>query len=110
MADIIHRIGVKSSSREAVYKALTTREGLAGWWTTNTQGEGDQVGSIIQFRFGAGGFDMKVAELDAPARVVWDVAEGPEEWMGTTIIFDIKEEDGYVILLFKHLNWKGGGR
>ncbi len=32
MADILHRVGIKSSLDE-VYKALTTREGLAGWWT-----------------------------------------------------------------------------
>jgi uncharacterized protein YndB with AHSA1/START domain len=38
MADILHRVGIKASS-ENVYKALATREGLAGWWTTNTQGD-----------------------------------------------------------------------
>ena len=32
MADILHRVGIKSSSNE-VYKALATREGLASWWT-----------------------------------------------------------------------------
>ena len=38
MADILHRVGIKSSLHQ-VYKALTTREGLATWWTDNTQGE-----------------------------------------------------------------------
>jgi hypothetical protein len=41
---------------------LTTREGLAAWWTNNTQGE-SKVGGVLQFRFEAGGFDMKVLEL-----------------------------------------------
>lgn len=36
MADILHRIGIKSSSLEDVYQALTTQRGLAGWWTSNT--------------------------------------------------------------------------
>jgi hypothetical protein len=41
--------GIKSSSLNDVYKALTTREGLAGWWTIDTQGE-NKVGGILQFR------------------------------------------------------------
>ena len=50
MADILHRVGIKSSLDE-VYKALATREGLAAWWTNNTQGE-SKVGGVLQFRFG----------------------------------------------------------
>ena len=33
MADILHEVGIKSSSLDAAYKALTTLDGLAGWWT-----------------------------------------------------------------------------
>ncbi|MBO9632672.1 MAG: SRPBCC domain-containing protein [Chitinophagaceae bacterium] len=106
MPDILHRVGIKTSSIEAVYRALTTRDGLAGWWTTNTKGEGDKVGNIIEFRFGAGGFDMRVKKLMAPHQVEWELAEGPEEWMPTTIQFDLKQDGEYVIVLFKHLNWK----
>jgi uncharacterized protein YndB with AHSA1/START domain len=43
MVDILHRVGIKSAVAE-VYAALTTAEGLAGWWTTNTQGEGNDLG------------------------------------------------------------------
>ncbi len=49
MADILHRVGIKSSSNE-VYNALATRDGLAAWWTNDTQGESN-VGGVIQFRF-----------------------------------------------------------
>ncbi|WP_031529076.1 SRPBCC family protein [Dyadobacter crusticola] len=105
MADILHRIGVKASPQD-VYQALTTNAGLAGWWTTDTRGEGDQVGNIIGFRFGAGGFDMKVKELVAPTRVVWEVVDGPAEWIPTTIRFELKQDGDFVILLFKHLNWQ----
>ena len=106
MADILHRVGIKSTSIEAVYQALTTKDGLAGWWTSNTKGEGNQIGNTIEFRFGAGGFDMKVAALNAPDYVLWEVAEGPEEWINTTISFELRQENEYVILLFKHQNWK----
>ncbi|GGH73116.1 activator of HSP90 ATPase [Filimonas zeae] len=106
MANILHRIGVKTSSAEQVYAALTSRNGLAGWWTNNTTGEGNAVGNTIQFRFGAGGFDMKVIELQAPVLVVWEVVDGPEEWQGTKIRFELKPDGEYVIVLFSHLNWQ----
>jgi uncharacterized protein YndB with AHSA1/START domain len=37
MPDILHRVGIKSSVDDT-YKALTTPEGLAAWWTNNTKG------------------------------------------------------------------------
>lgn len=106
MPDILHRAGIKTASLDTVYKTLTTRDGLAGWWTSNTTGEGNKVGNVIQFRFGAGGFDMKVVELQPAKRVVWQVTEGPEEWIGTKIIWDLKQDGDYAIVLFTHQGWK----
>jgi uncharacterized protein YndB with AHSA1/START domain len=104
MPDILHRVGIRSSVAD-VYNALTTREGLAAWWTNNTQGEG-QVGGVLQFRFGAGGFDMKVLELRPGERVLWEVIDGPTEWIGTRVSWDLRQEGDYVIILFKHEHWK----
>jgi uncharacterized protein YndB with AHSA1/START domain len=105
MADILHRVGIKSSLDE-VYKVFTTREGLAAWWTTNTQGESNKVGGMIEFRFGAGGFDMKVLELHPAKRVLWQVVDGPTEWIGTKVSWELKQDGGYTIVLFKHEGWK----
>lgn len=104
MVDILHRVGVKASA-EDTYRALATREGLAGWWTTNTQGE-SKVGGVLQFRFGAGGFDMKVLALDRDRRVLWQVVDGPAEWIGTTVSFDLRPEGDYTVVLLKHAGWK----
>jgi uncharacterized protein YndB with AHSA1/START domain len=105
MADILHRVGVRSSLDD-VYKAVTTRDGLAGWWTTNTQGEGNTVGDVVKFRFGAGGFDMKVLELQPAKAVLWQVVDGPPEWIGTKVSWELRQEGDYVIVLFKHQGWK----
>src|SRR5258708_6632201 len=105
MADILHRVGIKSSSPEAVYKALATREGLAAWWTNNTQGE-STLGEQLQFRFKAGGFDIKVLELHPGQRVLWQVVDGPKEWIGTQVSWELKQEGDYTIVLFKHQGWK----
>ncbi|WP_406230819.1 SRPBCC domain-containing protein [Nocardia sp. NBC_01009] len=105
MVDILHRVGIKSAPAE-VYAALTTTEGLADWWATNTRGEGTDVGGVLQFRFSAGGFDMKVLELVPDKRVLWEVVDGPEEWIGTHVNWDLDQVDDYTIVLFKHEGWK----
>jgi uncharacterized protein YndB with AHSA1/START domain len=105
MADILHRIGA-TAAPETVYDALTTLDGLAAWWTTDTTGDG-AVGGTIQFRFGdTGGFDMKVLDQRPNAWVEWEVTDGPAEWIGTRVSFDLKREDDYTIVLFKHEGWR----
>ena len=103
--DILHKVGIKSSSLHQVYQALTTVEGLSNWWTGNTQGEG-RVGGVLRFRFHAGVFDIKVLELRPDQRVLWQVVDGPEEWVGTKISFDLKQEGDWTIVYFKHQGWK----
>jgi len=109
MADILHRVGMRSSLDE-VHKALATREGLAAWWTSDTKGE-SKVGGILKFRFSAhgaeiGGFDMRVLELQPAKRVLWQVVDGPQEWIGTRISFDLQQAGDHAIVLFKHQGWK----
>ncbi len=105
MPDILHRIGMKSPTTHP-YAALTTIEGLSHWWTNDTRGE-SKVGETIRFRFGeSGGFDMKVLELDRDRRVRWEVVDGPKEWIGTTVSFDIRQDGDFAIVLFRHQGWK----
>ena len=66
MVDILHRVGIATSSPDEVYRALSTRDGLAAWWTEDTQGV-SAVGDVLQFRFPQGGFDMRVEALTRPA-------------------------------------------
>jgi Activator of Hsp90 ATPase homolog 1-like protein len=105
MLDILHKVGIKSSSLDDVYKALATREGLSAWWTSNTQGD-SKVGGVLQFRFGAGGFDMEVLGLQPAKRVLWQVIDGPAEWMGTTISFELRQEGDWIVVFFKHQGWR----
>jgi len=103
--DILHKVGIKSVSPHEVYTALTTLGGLSAWWTNDTRGEGAVCG-VLSFRFGSGGFDMKILELVPDKRVRWQVVEGPQEWIGTTISFDLRREGDWTIVFFKHAGWK----
>ncbi len=110
MVNIKHRIGIKAPV-EKVYKALTTIEGLAGWWTADTSGNAS-MGEDIHFRFSSpdgkelGSMTMHVKLLEENETVHWVCKAGPEEWIDTDIVFDIHEEDDYTIVLFQHCNWK----
>lgn len=105
MVDILHRIGVKDSSPEAVYDAVTTLDGLSRWWTTDTSGS-VEVDGVIEFRFGAGGFDMRVVELKPAEHILWEVVDGPPEWIGTTVKWGIAQDGEYTIVMFSHDGWK----
>lgn len=110
MADITHRLGFKSSAAD-VYKNISTIDGLSKWWTSETSGV-SKVGEKITFTFKnasaevIGEMVMKVIALEKDKSVRWEVLEGPEDWIGTHIGFDLSVQDGMVILLFGHRGWK----
>lgn len=108
MIDIHHRIGVVSPSTDDVYTALTTIDGLAGWWTTDTTGD-PGPGGTLAFRFIPGGFDMEVIELSPGEHVRWRVTEGPPEWIDTTVDWRLSRSDGYTIVNFAHEGWAESG-
>ena len=105
MVDILHRVGVKAPSSATVYDALTTVDGLAAWWTEDTTGSAE-VGGVLEFRFPPGGFDMQVVEQRPSEQVTWEVVEGPAEWVGTTIDWQLRRDGDYTIVLFKHQGWR----
>src|SRR5262245_40095392 len=98
MPDILHKVDIKSSPNDT-YRAWSTREGLDGWWTRTTKGEPSK-GGTIEFRFGSnGGFDMKVLEAEPAKRVLWQVVEDPDVWVGTKISFDLRRDGNYTAML-----------
>lgn len=105
MPDILHKVGIKASTKD-VYQALTAIDGLAGWWTSTTRGE-SKAGGKLHFQFGDRGFfDMKVLELQPSKRVEWEVVDGPTDWIGTKINFELAQDGTQATVLFKHEGWE----
>jgi uncharacterized protein YndB with AHSA1/START domain len=110
MFNIVHRIGIKAPASN-VYHALSTIEGLAGWWTRDVSGT-SRVGECLTFTFRnpageeMGRFEMEVVELSTSDTVRWTVRSGPAEWIGTQLSFSLTEQDGMTILLFAHRQWR----
>jgi uncharacterized protein YndB with AHSA1/START domain len=110
MVNIIHRIGIKSPASN-VYKVLSTIEGLANWWTEEVEGD-EQIGGKIKFTFRTktgeikGQMVMQVVELNPQKNVRWRCVEGPDEWIGTDITFELSQQDDQTIIIFGHRNWR----
>lgn len=109
MADIIHRVGIQASP-DKVFRALSTIDGLAGWWTEEVSGT-SAVGKTVAFQFRnpkgelIGAFDMDVMKQELK-QVQWKCRKGPPDWIDTDITFDLKQENDFTIVLFGHRNWK----
>jgi hypothetical protein len=86
---------------QAVFDAVATLDGVNRWWIGATTGD-DAVGGTLRF-----GSDIaaSVVERRAPERVDWQVVEGPDEWIGTHITFDIRRDGEWTVLLFRHAGW-----
>jgi uncharacterized protein YndB with AHSA1/START domain len=111
--DIVHRIGIKAPP-DQVYAALATIDGLSGWWTRHTTGQA-QVGGHVTFTFHTatgeeiGGFGIDVVDLQPGQQVLWRVKQGPPEWVGTDIDFQLSQQDGQTIVMFGHRHWADSG-
>ncbi|MHB8622028.1 MAG: SRPBCC family protein [Sulfuricaulis sp.] len=100
MPDILHRVGINAKP-ERVFKALTTIDGLRGWWVAETAGDAG-IDGTINFGF----CQMQVIEA-VPAQLVrWRCVQGPEEWLGTEVTFALVWKDEQTFILFKHADWK----
>ncbi len=104
MASIKHLFHI-NASKEKVYEALTTINGLSNWWTKQTTGD-INVGGIIQFRFGEFGNDMKVITLKPNETVTWECVDGAPDWIGTTFTFQLDTNDGKTRVRFEQAGWK----
>ncbi len=110
MVDIVHRIGIKAPLSK-VYAALSTVEGVAGWWTKETSGENKLGGSVkVVFRAPTGAemgqMEFELAELNPNKEVRWRFTAGPTEWLGTDVTFSLSQDGDQTLILFGHRNWR----
>jgi uncharacterized protein YndB with AHSA1/START domain len=104
MADIRHKLVIKVNP-EKVYKAITTQEGIESWWCKQTTAK-PEIGFTNVFVFAQNRIEMKVTELSSNKKVAWQSIGAVEEWLGTTVTFELEEKEGNTILRFAHAGWK----
>src|SRR5688572_5179247 len=123
----IHQELLIGAAAEKVYNAITSKEGLSGWWTPGVNAK-PELNSVARFPFGPDYFkEMKITELKPNEQVKWTCIKGAGEWVGTTLSFQLDSGDkkslldsypevaGQIeqmafdkatLLIFHHDNWK----
>ncbi len=103
MKSICHRLLIKAPV-EKVYESLSIQEGLSAWWTPDTKAK-PVAGSVSRFAFGDYFKEMKIEELQPYSKVKWLCLKGYEEWIGTTITFELEPHQKGATLFFHHDGW-----
>jgi uncharacterized protein YndB with AHSA1/START domain len=88
---------------EAVFEALTTAAGVAGWWMPAT-GSGDEGGEL-RLTFPPGPGVLRVDTARPSSAVVWTVlsCDFVPDWVGTRIVFALRgTAEGGTSLEFRH--------
>ena len=76
----------------AVYKALTTTDGLLGWYSDQVEGNPDKGGEFtLSFTKHEGPFRWKVTAAEPGALVQWTCVAGPGQSTGTVVTFRLSE-------------------
>jgi hypothetical protein len=105
MADIVHRVGI-SATLERVHEAVGTTDGLAGFWTSTLDGD-PSAGGEMRFYFGQPEPSaLMQVEENSPGRVRWHCAAGPDEWVGTELVFALESTGDEPVVLFTHGGWR----
>jgi uncharacterized protein YndB with AHSA1/START domain len=88
---------------QRVYDALTQQDEIARWWTRDVSAK-PEVGSLAEFRFrqGAAVQQWEIAELHAAERVQWMLRQGPPQWAGTSVTWQLTPDQNGTRLLFTH--------
>ena len=94
MADMYHLIQAESVDDAAAYAAVTTREGITGWWTSRAEVPGAAVGDVLKITASpqslaavraaleGEGVEIQSAELAMEPNSVVEVATCPP-WFST---------------------------
>lgn len=105
MPDIAMQIDVPGQA-DAAYRALTTTDGVAGWWTDRNETTGT-VGQLDRFHFPGVpiSWDMLVEQAEPGKLLTWRCVGGPPEWVGTEVRWTLQAgpgEDGGTLVVLDH--------
>src|SRR5262245_7512287 len=103
MADIALQIRIDADA-ETVYRAITTPDGVTGWFTTAAEiGEGAGGAHQVAFPASPVAWELRVDTAEAGKRLAQTVVAGPDQWMGTEIVYALDTHpEGGTLVRFDH--------
>jgi uncharacterized protein YndB with AHSA1/START domain len=104
MTELWHEVWIDAPT-EKVFEALTTKDGLDGWWGPVAGAEA-LVGSVVEFDHGLGAFlRMEIIDLIPNELLAWkcisefdDPTNPASEWFGQTLRFELSPRSDVAIL------------
>ena len=105
MARIVFELEIDAPARQ-VADALTTQQGIAGWWTDDvTLPDGAGATMTLGFPVAPLPFRLRVDEADE-RRVAWSsVGDFPPHWVGTQVIWTLTPTQEATTVHFAHDGW-----
>src|SRR5258707_615607 len=73
--DIVHSVDTETTP-DRLYEAITTKKGLAGWWTPKVKAE-PMRGALNEFHFTGTTLKFRVDKLDPARHVAWSSVQVP---------------------------------
>jgi uncharacterized protein YndB with AHSA1/START domain len=94
---------IVAATPERVFNALTKQEEIVQWWSDEAQVK-PEIGSIGEFRFRppAGVLQFEVAELNNGENVRWISRQGPPQWAGTSVTWQLAPVPNGTRVTFTH--------
>jgi uncharacterized protein YndB with AHSA1/START domain len=103
MPDIALQIRIDSDA-DRVYGAISTADGVAGWFTTGAEiGEG--IGALHRLSFPGAPttWDFRIEQAEPGKRLAQTVVAGPPQWLGTEIVYALEPHpEGGTVVRFDH--------
>lgn len=98
---ILFRFDVDAAP-QVVLEALTTTEGIKGFWTSCADVP-REVGETLKLGFAVAPlpFDLRLEQSD-DRTVAWRTESFPPHWVGTTIRWDVEPRDDGSTVKFRH--------
>jgi len=87
MSEILHAVEMRASPAE-IFRALTSDTGPDAWWSSDA-------------------VKMRVVHHEDGARVSWRCTDGPPDWIGTEIAFDLAPSGHETVVHLAHRGWRG---
>jgi len=104
-ADTVRHLFEIAAPPQVVFDAVTTAEGLAGWWTTTVRAQPAAMGGRIEFGF-HDPFNpiMQIREYDPARAVEWQGVGGHDPFGAqTTIRFELEAIEDRTRVRFHHI-------
>lgn len=106
MARIVFESSIDSPPA-AVVRALTTWEGIAGWWTDQVEFDGVEGATMtLGFTIAPAPFQLRVDEVGDHAVRWTSTGDFPPHWSDTTVTWTLTPDDaGATTVHFNHDGW-----